>query len=185
MAFLFKVQIKGVTKPPVWRRLLIPEHYNFHQFHEVIQAAFEWWDCHLYQFSPTAFGSYPQIGVPDPDFDNDMIDSSKIPLKAIFTVPGKKFTYVYDFGDNWEHQLTLEAITDAKLLRPDCVEGKGRRPPEDCGGVGGYSYLREVLKDRSHPEYEDMRQWLGLEGDETWNPNAFNLEECREAVREC
>lgn len=183
MAFQFKIQLAGITKPPVWRKVLVPEKYNFQQLHEVIQAAFGWGNYHLYQFSPSGYNSYPQIGVPDPEFDEDVIDSSKVKLKRFFNATGDKFTYLYDFGDGWTHKITLEKIMDVVLLKPDCIDGKGACPPEDCGGVWGYESLKETLSNPAHPEYEDMKEWIGLGEDEVWDAAAFDLEEARMAVR--
>jgi len=65
MLLQLKIQIKGISKPPVWRRLLVPDHFRFHRFHQIIQAAFGWEDYHLYQFSPKGYGSSPLIGLED------------------------------------------------------------------------------------------------------------------------
>lgn len=51
MTYQFKIQIKGITKPPVWRRVLVPDTYTFLQFHQVIQYAFNWDDYHLFDFT--------------------------------------------------------------------------------------------------------------------------------------
>src|ERR1700730_10587553 len=115
MAFQFKIQINNITDPPVWRRLLVPEQITFLRMHLVIQAAFGWEDYHMFQFSPKGYASEPIIGIPSeddfnyPDFKK--FDAKKVKLSEIFTVPKQKFTYIYDFGDDWKHQVTLEKIT--------------------------------------------------------------------------
>lgn len=47
----------------------------------------------------------------------------------------KKCVYAYDFGDNWRHNVILEAILPAEEGRrcPVCVAGARRWPPEDVG----------------------------------------------------
>ena len=51
MALQFKIQICEITKPPVWRRVIVPETFTFERFHYVIQAVFGWDNSHLYEFS--------------------------------------------------------------------------------------------------------------------------------------
>jgi len=83
--------------------------------------------------------------------------------------------YEYDFGDSWEHKIILEKILpyDASLKVPSCIKGKRACPPEDCGGIWGYQNLVEIIKDPSHPEHEEMLEWLGGEFD----PEYFDMNE--------
>ncbi len=185
MAFIFKIQIKDITHPPVWRRIIIPEHFSFLQFHEVIQAAFGWQDYHLFQFCDKEYNSTLTIGIPDPDFDEfNTQDSETIYVNELFSLAGQKLNYIYDFGDSWVHQLKLEKITDDKLLKADVLNGKGACPPEDCGGVHGYMQLKELMLNPKDPEYKSTRAWLGLKKNETWDADLFDLEKAWEAVRE-
>ena len=63
-------------------------------------------------------------------------------------------------------------------MHPRCLAGKWTWPPEDWGGVGGYEYLKALFReDPESEEAQEMREWLGLEEDETWDANYFNLEE--------
>ena len=45
----FKIVLKG-TKPPIWRRIVIPSNYTFWDFHVAIQDAMGWLDTHLHRF---------------------------------------------------------------------------------------------------------------------------------------
>jgi hypothetical protein len=36
--------------PEVWRQLVLPVHWNLEHLHLSIQAAFKWWNYHLYEF---------------------------------------------------------------------------------------------------------------------------------------
>ena len=94
-----------------------------------------------------------------------------------------KFMYEYDFEDGWVHTILLEKILpiDSNIKYPVCIAGKMNCPPEDCGGVWGYSDLLEILKDPKHEDYEDSIEWLGDEFD----PNEFDLEEIDRKFMEC
>jgi hypothetical protein len=51
----------------------------------------------------------------------------ELPLK-----PGGKMTYLYDFGDRWEFDVTLERIDppDPKIKKPAVVEKQGKAPKQ-------------------------------------------------------
>ncbi|MDR2009248.1 MAG: plasmid pRiA4b ORF-3 family protein [Bacteroidales bacterium] len=179
----FKIQIRGIIKPPVWRRVLVPETFSFHKFHEAIQAAFGWSDYHLYQFSPQGYGSEPRISLLSEDYLDSVVDAMGVQLKDIFTKKGQTYVYIYDFGDDWRHKITLEEITDAKSLNASCIGGKGTCPPEDCGGIWRYENMKVIFETEPESEEADeLREWLGLEDNEIWDANEFNLEKVNEDV---
>ncbi len=187
MAYLFKIQIEGVSKPPVWRKVLVPEDFTFSKFHAIIQTAFGWEDAHVYEFSPSGWGSSPTIGSQFEKYFGDGAeeDSDKVKLKDIFKKEKQTFLYIYDFGDEWRHKITLEKITDEKLKHASCVDGKGACPPEDCGGVWGYQDFLETISNPKHPEHKDMLAWVDLEEGQKWEEiHAFNLEAANKQVQE-
>jgi hypothetical protein len=185
MAFQFKIQIKGITKPPVWRRVLVPETFTFHRFHEIIQAAFGWRNSHLYQFSDGGYQAGYNISEPHEDDWNPVVDSRKKKLSTVFTSPGERFTYIYDFGDDWVHQITLETVTLEKITHASCLAGKGACLPENCGGPWGYENMKELLtNDPKSEEAKDVREWLWLDEDEAWDANAFSVEDADRRVKE-
>ena len=172
MALQFKISLKNVRKPTVWRRVLVSENITFEDFHECIQCFFNWENCHCWCFSPKGWGSSPQIMVPD---DDDLMepdyDASNTKLSRIFMAEKQKYVYIYDFGDGWIHDIELEKITDEDVKEAVCLAGKGTCPPEDCGGPWGYEELKEILSDPSNEQYKDMVEWLSLRDGEIWDPN--------------
>ena len=76
-------------------------------------------------------------------------------------------SYIYDFGDYWDHKIQLEKILprEDNVDYPVCIKGKRASPPEDCGGVPGYYELLVIIKDPGHEEYKEMIEWLGVEFD--------------------
>jgi hypothetical protein len=92
-------------------------------------------------------------------------DARKVTLATL--VRGETFTflYEYDFGDRWEHDLLIEKILpreDGKRY-PLCLTGKRACPPEDCGGIWGYTAFLQAIRDPKHPEHEAMLEWIGGE----------------------
>jgi len=137
-----KITLKGISKPPVWRRVQVRADTTFAMLHQIIQAAFGWTDTHLHSFEYEG----EQIGVPDPEWDNDCADEAETTLDEVLLGPKDRVRYTYDFGDNWEHDIVLENVTepDAGDGRPVLLTGKGARPPEDCGGPWGYAELKDA-----------------------------------------
>lgn len=183
MTLQLKIQLQNLADPKVWRQVQVPAQFSFYKLHGVIQAAFGWEHAHLFQFSSEGWGSKPEISLPYPDAGEDIVDAKKIKLKEVFKEEGQTYVYIYDFGDDWLHLLTLEKITDEKATKANCLAGEGRCPPEDCGGFPGYESLKEILNDPKHPEYADMREWLGLRKNQKWDAAAFDLKKANIAVQ--
>ena len=177
-ALQLKLSLRGVSKPPVWRRLLVPPDMPLDRLHDVIQTSMGWTDTHLHVFS-TAAGDY---GVPDPElgFRNERTAR----LEQFLRRQGDRIRYAYDFGDGWEHDIVLEKRADrapAEQL-PACVAGKGACPPEDCGGPWGYADLKNALADPRQEDHDHMLDWLGLERAEEFDPATCDLAEINEAL---
>jgi hypothetical protein len=139
-----KVSLVGVSDPPVWRRLLVPASMRLGRLHDVIQAAMGWEDYHLHAFTANDV----DYGPPDPELGHR--NERRVALGDVISERGDRMRYVYDFGDHWRHDVVVEKVltAEAGARYPICLTGKGRCPPEDCGGVWGYAELRETLADR-------------------------------------
>ncbi|MFP5488178.1 MAG: plasmid pRiA4b ORF-3 family protein [Acidimicrobiia bacterium] len=177
-----KVMLKG-SKPPIWRRVLVDATSTLEELHEVIQAAFGWWNYHLYEFE---FGR-ARYGIPDPDgfdFGPPTRDARTTRLDPVAGA-GATFTYTYDFGDWWEHQVAVEKVLDASPVPslPACLDGRRAGPPEDCGGVGGYQELLGILADPDHPEHASRAEWASARGGASLDPNVFDPADFAENLR--
>lgn len=161
--FLYQIKVTLVdSNPPIWRRLIVKDSIRLDRLHSVLQAAMGWFNYHLHQYRVGS--SY--IGMPDPDFDMDMTDERKVYLQDIISNPNDSFVYEYDFGDGWEHKIVLEKILPLDFSEsPVVIKGKKACPPEDCGGIWGYSYFLEAIQDPKHKEHESMLEWIGGEFD--------------------
>jgi hypothetical protein len=84
-----------------------------------------------------------------------------------------RFTYVYDFGDDWVHDVVVEKVISGNSGNegPVCLAGKRHRPPEDCGGVPGYRDFLRAIRDPGHEEHEAMLEWVGR----NFDPEGFDL----------
>ena len=171
--YQLKVSLKG-AKPPIWRRVLVPSDMDLGRLHRVIQAAMGWMDYHLHQFiaGRTSFGVADDNAL---EWGMEVEDERKWRLDQLLRCEKDKLRYEYDFGDGWEHDVTLEKVLpyDAEQALPRCVAGRRACPPEDCGGIWGYAKLLEVLADPEDPEHDEMLEWLGGGHD----PARFDLEE--------
>jgi len=166
--YQFKITLKG-SKPPIWRRIQVPETYTFWDLHVAIQDSMGWFDYHLHQFNMLnpSTGLKVEIGIPDEEFDWDRIILPELKQKIAdyFSMENRIADYVYDFGDNWEHKVQLEKILQGEknINYPICIQGKRACPPEDCGGVWGYEEFLEAIKDPKNPEHNEMMEWIGGE----------------------
>jgi hypothetical protein len=162
-----KVGLRG-AKPPIWRRLVMPASSTLADLHRAIQAAMGWRGGHLHHFDLDGeyFGDRSQL--------SDVADERRKTLNAMVNAGWSRFSYTYDFGDDWEHIVTIEkvAFVDTPPAGPICIAGKRACPPEECGGIWGYYHLLEVLAEPGHPEHEDLKDWV--DGD--FDPDAFELD---------
>jgi hypothetical protein len=182
--FQFKIELDGVSDPKVWRRLTLPSNASFLHFHYIIQFAFGWEDDHLFSFSEELYGLPEITELRGFDDDNEKLDAGELMLSEIFKNENQKFTYVYDFGDSWEHIITLEKILPETILYPGCLDGEGKCPPEDCGGAHAYHELKKILADKKHPEYKDYADWLGLRKGKSWDAAEFDIQKTREELKD-
>ena len=156
--------------PVMWRRLKVPDSLTLRQFHGVLQTALGWQESHLHLFDIE--------GVIYSDADEDFADlddrphgdETSVSIASIASAVAD-FRYDYDFGDGWEHDIHIEAITAATgPAVPVVLDGARACPPEDCGGPGGYADLLRVLADPGSNLYEHIRARVGIDFD----PEAFD-----------
>lgn len=177
--YQLKITLEG-SKPPIWRRLLVPGGVTLEHLHYIIQVAMGWTNSHLHQF----IVGQTYYGEPSPVYEGfiEMQDEQRVRLNQAASREGVKFRYEYDFGDSWTHTLLVEKIIEPESGQqyPVCIKGKRACPPEDVGGVWGYEMFLEAISDPEHSEHEMYLEWIGGEFD----PEAFDLEETNEILRE-
>jgi hypothetical protein len=167
------------TRPPIWRRVLVPGNWSLGALHYVIQVAMGWTNSHLHQFvvGDDYISLYPIDGI-------TTRNAAKVALAEVALKPKFKFTYAYDFGDNWLHEVLVEKIIQPEdgVRYPVCVAGKRAGPPDDCGGPPGYESLLAIIRDPAHDEHEDMVAWLE-EMRPGFDPDALDLDEVNRRLK--
>lgn len=95
----------------------------------------------------------------------DTYAATEMTLRRFTSRGDATFHFFYDYGDGWEVVLRLEEVFEDSELPgkelPRVLEGQGFGIIEDCGGPAGLEHLREVFQQKSSPEYQSMREWLG------------------------
>ena len=186
VVYQFKVTLKHV-RPPIWRRIVVPGSYSFWDLHVAIQDAMGWLDGHLHAFrgrSPRT-GQAFQVGC-DLDEGESIRPGWKVAIADHFREPGDHVEYDYDFGDGWEHVIVLEKVSTRvpQVTYPLCLKGARACPPEDCGGIPGYSDLLRKLHGSDAGELAEIREWLGRDFDpDAFDPREVHFDDPQERLR--
>lgn|GEM_PF-2017722 len=178
--YKLKVTLKG-SKPPIWRRILIPSTTELPVLHSILQTVMGWDGGHLHQFVD---GSYRYRDVdPSVDFDFEAFPETGTTIAGLLLKPKEHILYEYDFGDGWIHKIVLEDIlppqnpdgTPAEGTIPVCIGGRHCCPPEDVGGIWGYYEYLQAISDPTHPEHAIMLEWGGHDFDpDDFSPDYVN-----------
>ena len=178
--YQFRISLKQ-SKPEIWRRIQV-KRCTLDKLHEHIQTAMGWTNSHLHQFHING-ERYGDPELLDDGFEDDVfVDSTDLKIDQILPKSGKRFRfeYEYDFGDRWRHEVLFEGcLKAAKGQRyPLCVEGDRACPPEDVGGIRGYTRYLKVLGNPTHKDHQDMLEWRG-----PFDPDSFDSEKTTKRMR--
>jgi Plasmid pRiA4b ORF-3-like protein len=156
--FHLRVELVGIA-PTIWRRLLVPGNIRLSKRHDIFQVAMGWTDSHLHCFT---IGDLVYSNQDDDDDPEDELDENEVMVREALS-DHQDFTYEYDFGDSWIHDIVVERMTTKRsgLKHAVCLDGERACPPEDCGGPSGYALVLEAIADPDHEEHEDFVTWLG------------------------
>ncbi len=191
VAYRIRVDLQG-TKPPLWRRLELASDLFLDDLHDVIQTAFGWTDSHLHRF-----GNGPEYYSRDTEyylcpFDVEEgeagVPEDQVRLDEVLAEIGDKLFYTYDFGDDWQHTIRLEAVVchEDPAPRAICTAGRRPGPAEDCGGVYGYELIAAAI-DPTHANHADaVAEYARCFGDDAdparFSPTTFDLDEINNAL---
>lgn len=170
-ALQLKVTLRGI-RPPIWRRVVVPDNFTLGHLHTVLQVVMGWDDSHMhaFRFGEVEYTSQEACEMGDMDMENE----ETVFLQRVVTRSKQKFLYEYDFGDSWMHEIVVEKLLpiDLQAKYPVCLAGARACPPEDCGSFPGYWALLEALKaPKKTAEQKELLEWLGA----GFDPERFDL----------
>ena len=168
------------SEPAIWRLVSVPGNFTIADLDRVIQAAMGWTNSHLHLFT---IGE-SQYGDPDEDWIDDLpvLPGGEFTLDEVLTPAVKHFTYEYDFGDCWQHEVSVQERVVADEERngwPMCLAGANACPPEDVGGISGYGEFLQAMSDPSHEEHDAMWRWWGG----PFDPRGFDINAANRDIR--
>lgn len=166
----------------IWRRVLIPANYSFRSLHNLIQIVFDWQNYHSHEFSVARKDNRNLKIVMDDDSDtlefadssgDEIVQERFVSLAEIFS-QHPEVIYEYDFGDSWEHIITLEKSITATSQQAKLLEGKGERPPENIGGLHGFNEYLAMFNDPNSAEDEDFMEWAASQKERNFSLDYTN-----------
>ena len=179
--YILKITVKH-SKPPIWRRVSVPDTLTLGDLHDVIQIVMGWENAHLHDFriDDQLYGVTFDEDEDSELWGDEVINEDTVTLRDVLA-EGQSFEYQYDFGDSWIHVIQVEAIEQVDAALKDvvvCQKGARACPPEDCGGIYGYAHVLEVLGDPAHPEHLSLTESLP----EGFDPAVFDIQQVNEQL---
>lgn len=158
--FLTRITMRDID-PQIWRLVTVPDAFTLHQFHRVLQIVFSRLDYHLFAFE---LGER-RFEMQHPDAEYETEDAATTVLRDLDLRAGSELVYIYDFGDDWNHDVRVEKVLPMPSERspdwsPRLLGGARAAPPEDAGGPPGYANMLAALRDPGHPERAEYLGWL-------------------------
>ena len=157
------------TNPLIWREVEVPTSVTLKVLHDIVQITMGWLDQHLWEFTING----QTYGLPmDEDWGTGpRTEASKVRLRDLLKPRRTRIDYLYDFGDSWEHRLTITNIRPGTpgVSYPHYVGGEWDCPPENCGGIPGYYNMLDALADPNHPDHAEVAEYL-----EDWDPKEID-----------
>ena len=168
--YQLKITLKAL-RPLIWRRFQVPGDFTLDRLHRIIQRVMGWTDSHFHEYIVRG----RHYGTSDPESGMRQVESERS-ARLCDVAPRQKarFVYVYDLGDDWQHDLLVEKIVAPQPGQryPACLAGQHACPPEDCGGYPGYIDFVAAISNPRHAEHAEMLEWVGG----SFDPRAFDLD---------
>ena len=157
------------VRPPVWRRIELPEKATLAQLHRVLQAAMGWSDAGEHRFRCDGEPVAP-------------VHERRMRVASLLARPGDRLLYDYEVGEGWAHEIRLEEFTapEPDTRYPRCVQGRRACPPEGVGGPWRYA---EILAGRAAVEGDPCAPALLRLCGRPFDPDAFDADSVNSALR--
>ncbi len=165
----FRVKLKDYS-PSMWRRFQIKSDATLTSLGYVILSSYKANASHLIQFYDKGFSYYSRPTViyafPCSDSFENEVDIRDFKIDDVFKAVGDTLIFNYDFGDDWEFEISLKKIIDKAaddMKLPVILSGKGYGIIDDCGGVWGLSRIKYAFQMGEGEDYEMFSEWLGCD----------------------
>lgn len=180
-SYIFHISIV-FSDPLIWRRIQVPGDLNLAQLHEVIQKAMGWNDSHVHQFLVGKI-AYEATQKQNKPRESKRFDEIKYKLHTLEEGMQYMFTYLYDAGEGWEHEITLEEIVPptVKLHHPILLSGEMACPPEQVGDVHIYNNLTLAQETPGHKDCNTLSELAEVAN---FDPSYFDLEAVKVRVKQ-
>jgi len=174
--FRLRIQLNDM-EPAIWRRLLVPGAVRMANLADILLAAMGWSNSHLHAFTV----GDRRYGMNVDEYPDGELDERKVTVLQALR-DERRFTFDYDFGDSWEHDVVIEDLTfsDVGLKHAVCLDGANACPPDDVGGTWGYREFLVAVADPTHEEHESYLEWVGG----SFDPTKFDLGEVNAVLQE-
>jgi hypothetical protein len=170
LQYQLRIELNEI-QPLIWRRLLVPESVTLPKLSVILQQVMGWQGGHLHEYIVGRL----HYGIPDNDWPSaePFTDECRVRLNTLVESGARRFTFLYDFGDSWEHTVKIEDLImpSTEGTRVRCIGGENACPPEDVGGPHSYFGFLAAIKDPAHEEHNNLLQWIGG----SFDPVAFNI----------
>lgn len=185
IAYQLRIELRH-SKPAIYRDVLVDPATPLPKLHKLIQAAMGWEDMHMYGFAKPLKNEHYYRVAASRRFEKPIDDGwgerannvARFKLQDLVGQPKDKLLYLYDFGDDWEHAITLKAVLETDAPLPHLLKAQCGCPPEDCGGPHGLGYWVSIWHDQNH---EDHDVALDMFGDH--EPGWLDFEALQKAVK--
>jgi hypothetical protein len=169
------------SDPLIWRRIQVPGEYTLAGLHDVIQRVMGWSDSHVHQFLVGKISYEPTMHSVIPVREAKRFDEHLYPLHDLEEGMQFMFTYLYDAGEGWEHEIHLEEVVppDIPLRRPILLSGEGACPPETVGDIHHYQALLAARDKTGGKKSDPLAEFAGRPD---FDPAAFDLEAAKKRL---
>jgi hypothetical protein len=169
------------VEPEIWRVIEVAGLGTLGDLHGALIGAMGWEDSHLHSFMvddewySTVLETIETIG----GDEEDMTVAEALPEI------GSSIRWLYDWGDGWEHTVTVEdtGTMQPGVTYPVLYDGARACPPEDCGGAHIYMEILHMLDDPSYRpdvvDRDEIMNWL----DPDFDPDVFHLKRAQWLMR--
>lgn len=169
-----KITLNGLS-PQIWRRIVVPSRITLSEFSDILQIVMGWTNSHLFIIE---IGSMKFVHAPDWEEDAKNFQNAELAildeLIPRFISVGECFSYIYDMGDGWIHDILVESFEESGkwtgLAR--CISGERSCPPENIGGIYGYQEILDFIADPINNNSHELEAEIG----DLFDPDNFEME---------